>query len=195
MIVLGVVLLVVGFLLAVALVKTIGIVVLVIGVAFWVLGRTGHPVGGRRHYFRPLGRAGLSSDGRQGRFRSLATGLTGVGKRNQWIRTCLAHQHWEGCQPAESLASLLRHWRGGFHGLPIEHRQCHSLEQSQEEKLENADIAEKCGRLLAVPYRQVDGMLPIISSNEPVGSVSTQLWSRIGATTLGEAHDDSLAQT
>ncbi|MDA8330598.1 MAG: DUF6131 family protein [Candidatus Dormibacteraeota bacterium] len=51
MIVLGVVLLVVGFLLAVALVKTIGIVVLVIGVAFWVLGRTGHPVGGRRHYF------------------------------------------------------------------------------------------------------------------------------------------------
>ncbi|MDA8262229.1 MAG: DUF6131 family protein [Actinomycetota bacterium] len=51
MIILGVVLLVIGFLTGIALVWTIGVVVLVIGLALWLLGALGHAVGGRRHYF------------------------------------------------------------------------------------------------------------------------------------------------
>ncbi|WP_238426673.1 DUF6131 family protein [Streptomyces adustus] len=51
MIVLGVILLVVGFLLGIGILWTIGIVLLVIGVILWVLGSVGHAVGGRRHYW------------------------------------------------------------------------------------------------------------------------------------------------
>jgi hypothetical protein len=51
MIVLGIVLLLVGFLLKVAILWTIGIVVLVIGLILLLLGSIGHAVGGRRHYF------------------------------------------------------------------------------------------------------------------------------------------------
>lgn len=51
MIVLGVVLLIVGFVLAVPILWTIGVILLVIGLALWILGSVGHAVGGRRHYF------------------------------------------------------------------------------------------------------------------------------------------------
>ncbi|MFE2587007.1 DUF6131 family protein [Streptomyces sp. NPDC059378] len=51
MIVLGVILLVVGFLLGIGILWTIGIVLLVVGVILWVLGSVGHAVGGRRHYW------------------------------------------------------------------------------------------------------------------------------------------------
>ncbi|MDA8372713.1 MAG: DUF6131 family protein [Actinomycetota bacterium] len=51
MIILGVVLLVIGFLTGLAFVWSIGMVVLVIGLALWLLGALGHAVGGRRHYF------------------------------------------------------------------------------------------------------------------------------------------------
>ncbi|NMI01204.1 DUF6131 family protein [Pseudonocardia acidicola] len=51
MIVLGLVLLVVGFLLKISILWTIGIILLVIGVVLAVLGATGRAVGGRRHYF------------------------------------------------------------------------------------------------------------------------------------------------
>jgi Family of unknown function (DUF6131) len=51
MIVLGIILLVIGFLLAVPALWTIGIVLLVIGLIFELLGATGRAVGGRRHYY------------------------------------------------------------------------------------------------------------------------------------------------
>jgi hypothetical protein len=51
MILLGVVLLIIGFVAHIAILWTIGIVVLVIGLALAVLGMVGHAVGGRRHYF------------------------------------------------------------------------------------------------------------------------------------------------
>lgn len=51
MIILGIILLIVGFLLKIAIVWTIGIVALVIGLILVLLGAIGHEVGGRRHYF------------------------------------------------------------------------------------------------------------------------------------------------
>ncbi|MEU9984283.1 DUF6131 family protein [Streptomyces sp. NPDC050856] len=51
MIILGVVLLIVGFVLGVSILYTIGIVLVVIGVILWILGALGHAVGGRRHYW------------------------------------------------------------------------------------------------------------------------------------------------
>lgn len=51
MIILGVVLLIIGFVLALPLLWTIGVILLLIGLALWVLGAVGHSVGGRRHYF------------------------------------------------------------------------------------------------------------------------------------------------
>ncbi len=50
MIVIGAALLLVGFISGIAIVWTIGVVVVVIGVALWILGSVGHAVGGRRHY-------------------------------------------------------------------------------------------------------------------------------------------------
>ncbi|MET9645327.1 DUF6131 family protein [Streptomyces syringium] len=51
MIALGVILLIIGFLADIAILWTIGIVLLVIGAALWILGAAGHAVGGRRHYW------------------------------------------------------------------------------------------------------------------------------------------------
>lgn len=51
MIVLGLVLLVVGWLVGIGLLETIGIILLVIGVILLVLGSVGHPVGGRRYWY------------------------------------------------------------------------------------------------------------------------------------------------
>ena len=51
MIILGLVLLVLGFLLKISILWTIGIIVLVIGLVLMLLGATGRAVGGRRHYF------------------------------------------------------------------------------------------------------------------------------------------------
>jgi len=50
-IILGLVLLVLGFLLKISILWTIGIIVLVIGLVLMLLGATGRAVGGRRHYF------------------------------------------------------------------------------------------------------------------------------------------------
>ena len=50
MIILGVILLVVGFLLKISIVWTIGIVVLAIGLILLLLGLAGHEIGGRRHW-------------------------------------------------------------------------------------------------------------------------------------------------
>ncbi len=51
MIILGIILLVVGFLAKIAILWTIGIIVVVIGVILLVLGMAGRAVGGRRHYY------------------------------------------------------------------------------------------------------------------------------------------------
>jgi hypothetical protein len=51
MIILGIVLLIAGFLLKISILWTIGIIVLVIGAVLAIAGSTGRAVGGRRHYF------------------------------------------------------------------------------------------------------------------------------------------------
>ena len=53
MIILGLILLIIGFIAKIAIVWTIGIIVLVIGLVFVLLGAVGRGVGGRRHYRRP----------------------------------------------------------------------------------------------------------------------------------------------
>ncbi|MFJ7739021.1 DUF6131 family protein [Lysinibacillus sp. NPDC097287] len=51
MIILGIVLLIVGFLTGISILWTIGIILVVIGVVLFALGAAGHAVGGRRHYY------------------------------------------------------------------------------------------------------------------------------------------------
>jgi hypothetical protein len=51
LIILGIILLIIGFIAGIAIVWTIGIIVLVAGVILALLGMAGHAVGGRRHYF------------------------------------------------------------------------------------------------------------------------------------------------
>jgi hypothetical protein len=51
MIILGIILLLLGFFLKIAILWTIGIIVLVIGLILLLLGATGRAVGGRRHYY------------------------------------------------------------------------------------------------------------------------------------------------
>lgn len=51
MIILGVILLIIGFIAHIAIVWTIGIIVVVAGAILALLGMAGHAIGGRRHYF------------------------------------------------------------------------------------------------------------------------------------------------
>ena len=51
MIILGIVLLIAGFLLKMSILWTLGIVLVVIGAILAILGSAGRAVGGRRHYF------------------------------------------------------------------------------------------------------------------------------------------------
>ncbi|HEY5016872.1 MAG TPA: DUF6131 family protein [Streptosporangiaceae bacterium] len=51
MIILGIILLVIGFVAKIAILWTIGIILVVIGAILFLLGSLGHAVGGRRHYF------------------------------------------------------------------------------------------------------------------------------------------------
>jgi len=50
-IILGIILLVVGFVAHISILWTIGIIVAVIGLILLVLGMAGRAVGGRRHYY------------------------------------------------------------------------------------------------------------------------------------------------
>jgi len=50
-IILGVILLVLGFLFKVGILTTLGVVLLVVGAVLAILGGIGRPVAGRRHYF------------------------------------------------------------------------------------------------------------------------------------------------
>jgi hypothetical protein len=51
MIILGIILLIIGFVAGVPILWTIGVILLVIGVVLELLGMAGHAVGGRRHYY------------------------------------------------------------------------------------------------------------------------------------------------
>lgn len=51
MIILGLVLLLLGFLFHISILWTIGIVVLVVGLVLVLMGSMGRAVGGRKHYF------------------------------------------------------------------------------------------------------------------------------------------------
>jgi hypothetical protein len=51
MIVIGIILLIIGFLAHIAIIWTIGIIVLVLGLIALLLGSTGRAIGGRRHYW------------------------------------------------------------------------------------------------------------------------------------------------
>lgn len=51
MIILGIILLILGALLDISILWTIGIILVVVGAILWILGATGRAVGGRKHYF------------------------------------------------------------------------------------------------------------------------------------------------
>ncbi len=51
MILLGVVLMIIGFIASIPILWTVGIILVVIGLVLALLGSAGRPVGGRRHYF------------------------------------------------------------------------------------------------------------------------------------------------
>lgn len=51
MIILGLILLIVGAVAGIGILWTIGIVLIAIGAALWLLGALGRSVGGRRHYW------------------------------------------------------------------------------------------------------------------------------------------------
>jgi hypothetical protein len=51
MIILGVILLVLGLLLKIGILTTIGIILLVVGAVLFLLGSVGRPIAGRRHYW------------------------------------------------------------------------------------------------------------------------------------------------
>lgn len=51
MIVLGIILLVIGWLTGISILYTVGGILLVVGLILLLLGRAGHAVGGRNHWF------------------------------------------------------------------------------------------------------------------------------------------------
>ena len=51
MIVMGVILLLLGYFLGISILYTVGGILLVIGLVLWIAGSMGHAVGGRAHYW------------------------------------------------------------------------------------------------------------------------------------------------
>jgi hypothetical protein len=51
MLIAGVVILLIGLLLGIPILWTIGVILAVVGAVFWILGSTGRPVARRRHYW------------------------------------------------------------------------------------------------------------------------------------------------
>jgi hypothetical protein len=51
MIILGVILLILGFIFGISILWTIGLILIVIGVILWILGSMDRAVGPRRHYW------------------------------------------------------------------------------------------------------------------------------------------------
>jgi hypothetical protein len=50
-IILGLILLLIGWIAGIGILTTIGIILIVIGAVLWILGSMGRPVGGRRWYW------------------------------------------------------------------------------------------------------------------------------------------------
>lgn len=51
MIILGVILLIIGWLASISILVTIGIILIVIGVILWILGAMGREIGGRKYWY------------------------------------------------------------------------------------------------------------------------------------------------
>ncbi|GAA1575023.1 MULTISPECIES: DUF6131 family protein [Kribbella] len=51
MLIVGVILLILGFVLNISILWTVGIILLLVGAVFWILGATGRAVGGRRYWY------------------------------------------------------------------------------------------------------------------------------------------------
>ncbi len=51
MIILGLILLLLGFALGISILYTLGVILLVVGIVLMLVGRTGSAIGGRRHYY------------------------------------------------------------------------------------------------------------------------------------------------
>lgn len=51
MLILGLILLVLGFVLNVSFLWTLGVILIITGAVLYLLGASGHPVAGRRHYW------------------------------------------------------------------------------------------------------------------------------------------------
>ena len=51
MITLGIVFLIIGLLTGIAILWSVGVLLVVIGAVLWILGTIGHEIGGRRHYY------------------------------------------------------------------------------------------------------------------------------------------------
>ncbi len=51
MIVLGIILLLIGFFTKISILTTIGVIVAIVGVVLYVLGATGRAIGGRKHWY------------------------------------------------------------------------------------------------------------------------------------------------
>jgi hypothetical protein len=50
-IVLGIILLILGFVFNIGILWTLGIILIILGVIFWILGAMGRAVGGRRYWY------------------------------------------------------------------------------------------------------------------------------------------------
>jgi hypothetical protein len=42
---------IIGFLAGIAILWSLGVIIVIVGLVLWLLGALGHAVGGRRHYF------------------------------------------------------------------------------------------------------------------------------------------------
>ena len=51
MIILGIILLLIGLFAKIAILWTIGVILVIVGLVLWLLSAMGHAIGGRRHYF------------------------------------------------------------------------------------------------------------------------------------------------
>jgi Family of unknown function (DUF6131) len=51
MIILGIILIIIGFVASIQILETIGVILVVVGLILAILGGTGRAIGGRRHYW------------------------------------------------------------------------------------------------------------------------------------------------
>ena len=51
MIIFGIVLLLIGMLTGIAILWSVGVLLVIVGAILWILGAAGHQVGARRHYY------------------------------------------------------------------------------------------------------------------------------------------------